>query len=304
MAAAVLSATLVGGGLAPTSASAATASSPDSTCAPWTKAPVAQGFGTLENLAFDGRGGLLLSETNVLGPGGALKRLTPDGQRGTLVANVTAPGGIVVHGNTVSFTTGNSPASGFLGIKDGTISSVDLDSGAVTTVATGLTMPNGLERLPDGTFVASRDVGPSTTLTAVKPSGEKAPYAPSVTSTNGLAFDPTRRALYVASTFTLASTVSVVDVDNPSAQPKVLTIPGIGPLNSADDLTVGPDGEVYVALNVAGSVVRVDPDSGATCTIASGLPLSSSVAFGSGPGWDPTALYVTSFLGTVTRLTA
>ncbi len=283
-------------GLAPTNAAAS------ESCTVWTKTLVASGFGTLENLAFDGRGGLLLSETSALGRGGALKRLTADGQRSTVVANVHGPGGIVVGGSTAWFTTGNSPASGLLGLKDGTIAAVNLDTGVVSTLATGLTMPNGLERLPDGTFITSRDIGLSTRLTAVKPNGEQTAYAPSITSTNGLGLDPGRRVLYVSSTFNLATTVSAVDIDNPAAPPKVFTIPGVGPLNSADDLTVGADGKVYVALNVAGSVVRVDPDSGATCTLATGMPLSSAVAFGSGPGWDPASLYVTSFAGTVTRL--
>lgn len=288
--------------MATASAAIATATA-DSGCTTWSKSTVASGFGTLENLAFDGRGGLLLSEATALGPGGALKRLDANGQRSTVVPAVNGPGGIIVSGSTAWFNTGNSPASGFLGLKDGTISAVNLDTGAVTKVATGLTMPNGLERLPDGTFVVSRDVGLSTRLTAVKPNGDQTAYAPSITSTNGMGVDLTRRALYVASTFNLTSTVSAVDIDNPAAAPKIFTIPGVGPLNSADDLTVGADGNVYVALNVAGSVVRIDPDSGATCTVAKGLPLSSSVAFGSGPGWDANSLYVTSFLGSVTRLT-
>ena len=130
----------------------------------------------------------MLSETSALGRGGALMHLTADGQRSTVVANVHGPGGIVVGGSTAWFTTGNSPASGLLGLKDGTIAAVNLDTGVVSTLATGLTMPNGLERLPDGTFITSRDIGLSTRLTAVKPNGEQTAYAPSITSTNGVTF--------------------------------------------------------------------------------------------------------------------
>lgn len=219
-----------------------------------------------------------------------------------LAGDITGPGGILVEGDTAYVTTGNTPASGWLGIADGAVEAVDLRTGSRRKVATGLVMPNGLARLDDGRFVTSRDVGASTGLSAIAPGGAPAPYAPDVSSTNGLAYDAARRTLYVSSTFNPRSTVSAVDVDRPDAAPRVFTIPGIGPLNAADDITLGPDGNVYVALNLAGSVVRLDPDTGATCTIASGLPLSSSVAFGSGPGWDRSAAYVTSFAGTVTRL--
>ncbi|MFD4179738.1 hypothetical protein ACFWPB_01300, partial [Rhodococcus sp. NPDC058514] len=61
-------------------------------------------------------------------------------------------------------------------------------------------------------------------------------------------------------------------------------------------------GNVYLTLNGAGKVVRVDPATGTTCEIASGLLLTSSARFGSGPGWDSTALYTTSFDGTVHKL--
>ncbi|AKU15302.1 SMP-30/gluconolactonase/LRE family protein [Luteipulveratus mongoliensis] len=281
--------------------SAASAAEP--ACPTWSKSTVASGLGVLENLAFDGRGGLLLSSQTLLGPGGAIKRVSAGGASTTAVSNVTGPGGIVVDGRTAYFATGNSASSGVLGLKDGTIQALDLDTGAVRTTASGLTQPNGLERLPDGTFVVSRDLGLSTTMTRVAPSGELSTYAPSISSTNGLAYDASRHRLYVASTFNPTTTISGVDVRRPDAPPTVATLPGIGPLNSADDLTVGADGQVYVALNLAGKIVRVDPDTGTSCTIASGLPTSSSVAFGSGPGWDAGSLYVTSFLGTVTRLT-
>lgn len=240
--------------VAPSAVAAATDSGVDGHgCQTWTKTRVASGFGILENLAFDGSGGLLLSEQTALGPGGALKRLSADGETSTVTGDVTGPGGILVDGRTAYLATGNTLSSGLLGRKDGTVDAVDLDTGEHSTVASGLTQPNGLERLPDGRFVTSRDFGSPTTLSAVAPGSQPTPFATSVTLTNGLA--------------------------------------------------VGPDGSVYVALNVRGTVVRLDPDSGTVCTIATGLPLASAVAFGSGPGWDAQSLYVTSFAGTVTRLT-
>ncbi|KRF13933.1 hypothetical protein ASG90_14065 [Nocardioides sp. Soil797] len=271
-------------------------------CAPWTKTKVASGFGVLENLAFDGHGGLLVSDQGAAVTPGAIKRLTPDGRRSVLLAGVEGPGGLVVEGRSLWFNAGNSVLDGLLGRRTGTVSTLDLDSGAVTQLAGGLAMPNGLARLSDGSLVVSNDVVPGT-MTRIAPDGTRETYAASIKSTNGMAYDREAELLYVASTFTLRTTISVVDVRHPEATPRVITLDGLGPLNSADDLTLGEDGRLYVPFNVAGKVVQVDPEDGSACTIATGVPLVSSVRFGAGPGWDGNALYATSFLGSVTKLT-
>ncbi|MFD6397333.1 SMP-30/gluconolactonase/LRE family protein [Nocardia sp. NPDC060249] len=281
---------------------AQTASAEPVSCPQWTRHTVAAGYGILENLGFDGRGNLLLAEQSATGSAGSLQRLGADGSRSVAVADVESPGAILTVGDTAYFTTGNSVTSALTDRADGTIHALHLDSGTVTPVATGLTMPNGLAQLPNGDFVVSRDIGAGT-LTRVTPGNIATPYAPSLSSTNGLAFDPHRNRLIVSTTFDPTSVIAAVDYADPDSPPRQAVIPGAGPLNSADDLTVGPDGTAYVTLNVAGAVQQVDVDTGRTCAIAEGLPLSSSVRFGSGPGWDPNALYVTSFLGTVTKLT-
>lgn len=291
---------LLVGGLTATSTAPATATDPG--CHTWTRSTVASSLGTLENLAFDGRGGLLLSSGSFVGKGNLL-RVAADGSSTTLVPDVAGPGGIVVDGSTAYFTTGNAMASGLLGLKDGTIQSIDLDTGARATVASGLTMPNGMIAGPNGGFLVSRDLGGFGRMTEVRPDGTRATYAPAATSTNGMAYDAAAHRLYVDSTFNATTTISVIDTLQPAAKPRVITLPGLGPLNGADDLTLGADGNLYVALNVAGKVVRVDPATGSVCTLTGGLPFPSSVRFGAGPGWDTESLYVTSFTGKVTRLT-
>jgi sugar lactone lactonase YvrE len=271
-------------------------------CPAWTKSQVARGYSLLENLAFDGTGGMLLSESSAGGTPGGVRRLAADGTRSTVVAPVTSPGGLVVDGNTLYFTSGNGLVSGLFNRPDGAINKVDLTTGATAVVATGLTMPNGMIQLPGGDLVVSRDLGKGS-MTRVTPAGVKTPFATQATSTNGMAVDAAAGEFYVDSTFNLKTQISVIALDAPHPTLRTITIPGLGPLNSADDLTRGPDGMLYVALNVAGKVVRVDPATGAQCTVASGVPLVSSVRFGAGPGWDPASLYATSFNGSVTRLT-
>ena len=281
------------------------AAPPPVPCPAWHKQQVAAGLGTLENLSFDGVGGLLLSSGTPSGKG-AILRLTANGARSTVVPAVAGPGGHVVEGRTLYFTTGNSLLEGVLGLfgrAAGTISAVDLDTGQTHVLADKLVMPNGMIRLPDGSFLVSRDVGAPGRTTRVYPNGSREVFAPRVTSTNGMAHDAAAGVVYIASTFNPATTISVVDLDDPNAAPRVIRIPGPGLLNAADDLTLGTDGYLYVALNVAGQVVRVDPATGASCLVARGVPLASSLRFGQGPGWDPASLYVTSFRGTVTRLT-
>ncbi|WP_067570065.1 SMP-30/gluconolactonase/LRE family protein [Nocardia acidivorans] len=293
----------LGAGFALGAPGIATAAPESAFCTGWVKSTVAAGFGSLENLAFDGRGGLLLSEISLAGSGGGLRRLTADGTR-SLAAAVESPGGIIVNGGHAYVNSGNTFASGVTNTADGKIVSVDLATGSTATVVSGLHMPNGLAQLPDGGFVVSRDLGPDAVLTRVAADGSGAhTLAPELTYTNGVAYDPARRELFVSTTFDATTTIGVIDIDHPDAAPRRISLPGFGPFNSADDVTVGPDGAVYVALNTAGQVVRVEPVTGAWCTIADGLPFVTSVRFGAGPGWDPNSLYATSFLGTVTRLT-
>ena len=64
----------------------------------------------------------------------------------------------------------------------------------------------------------------------------------------------------VSTTFNPATVIAAVDARGRVT--RRVTVPGYGPLNSADDLTVGPDGVAYVTLNAAGRIVRVDLDSG------------------------------------------
>src|SRR3954447_25153413 len=123
------------------------------TCSPWTQRTIASGLGSLENLAFDGRGGLLLSAST----DNAIERPTPDGRVTTLVPAVNAPGGLAVRGRTLFFNTGDAAASGARGRPGGTLERFALARGPRAVVAGGLTMPNGLAFLPDGSAVTSRD---------------------------------------------------------------------------------------------------------------------------------------------------
>lgn len=267
---------------------------------PWRATTVASGLGSLENLGFDSSGTMLVSRT--VGNSGQLYRLTPDGKGSTFVPNVAAPGSITVAAGAAYFTTGNSFLSGIFGSKDGGIGRVDLGTGALTTIVSGLTMPNGMVRLPDGSFIVSRNLGWTTGLTKITVDGaHETQFAPSVTMANGLTYDAAHNVVIASMDLHPGSTLAFVDVANPDHL-RTVDLGLFGLFGFPDDLTVGPDGLVYLAMD-GGDIVRVDPDQHAACILASGMFGSTSVRFGTGPGWNPNSLYSTDLFGTIHKLT-
>src|SRR5206468_6641378 len=102
-------------------ADASAAAGTQSSCTPWAVRTVASNLGILENLSFDGTGGLLLSAWSE----DAILRLMPSGAVSPVVLGVKAPGGQQVRGHILYFNTGDSPESGYLGIADGTLQRLD-----------------------------------------------------------------------------------------------------------------------------------------------------------------------------------
>jgi sugar lactone lactonase YvrE len=269
-------------------------------CGPWAQRTIKAGLGSLENLEFDGTGGLLLSAS---GPQ-AIERLTPDGNVATLIRNVNAPGGQRLVGRALYFNTGDSAQSGLTGTADGTIERFDLDTHARTTFASGLTMPNGLAILPSGDFVVSRDIGTGTGITRVQLSDPGHPQAnwAKLDDQNGMAVDPTGTWLYAVQTFTADSAVWRFRISDPNDNAIVASLAGPSP-KGLDDMTIDAGGVLYIAANGTGEVIRLDPATGSHCLIATGLQNPSSLKFGRGPGWSAERLYVTAFDGTVRELT-
>ncbi|WP_206615194.1 hypothetical protein [Rhodococcus spongiicola] len=270
-------------------------------CPQWSAVTVADGYGMLENLAFDGQGSMLLSESGFVGPG-AVHTLDASGARGTLAESVNGPGGLVLTDEHAYFTTGNSALSGLLGIANGTVDAVNLDTGDRRTLASDLVMPNGLTRLGNGDLLTTRNLGaPGLTRIPAERPGSQELVRADLGTVNGIATDGDR--VFLTTSFDPLSELKILSATDLHGPVRTIPLPGIGPLNVADDLTVGPDGAVYVAYNLPGKILRVDTVTGTSCEIASGLTLTSAVKFGAGPGWDEASLYATGFDGTVRQLT-
>ncbi|PSR64383.1 hypothetical protein C8258_22025 [Nocardia sp. MDA0666] len=107
-------------------------------------------------------------------------------------------------------------------------------------------------------------------------------------------------SLYATLYQSLDGRIVRIPVDAPQAQTTVASVTvGALPLTALpDDLTVGPDGMLYVATTTA-RVVRVDPATGGVCTVADlGVPATSVSRI----PIDDRALLVTTGTGSVLRV--
>jgi sugar lactone lactonase YvrE len=263
-------------------------------CRPWHVRTLLTGQGWLESLAFDGRGGLLLSAL----PQNKILRLDRHRRLTTLLAGVHAPGGEIVRGNYLYFTTGDTvpPAS------DGTIDRLDLRTGRNNVWARGLSMPNGLAFLPNGDAVVSRDLEgtvPATDITRV-PARGRHPHVnwARIPDSNGLVVDPTGHWLYSDRTASARGTVVRILIAHPRT---VQVVGSVGPGSVPDDMSNGPRGVLYIAAFGDGKVLRFDPARHVACTLAAGLAQPTAVIAG-GRGWPSGDLFVTSAAGDLYEL--
>jgi sugar lactone lactonase YvrE len=181
--------------------------------------------------------------------------------------------------------------------------SFDRQTGARQTLATGLTMANGVALAPDGTFYASQDVGLN--VDRVKNGVVKRGWA-TVASSNGLAVDSTGRYLFVAKTFVPAA-VMRIDLTDPTKKISWFHSKPADIYAGFDGLTRDALDRLYVAANGGQQVWRISRDRRA-CAMTPKLGLRpangpSAVAFGAATGPFPAdSLYIVSFDGRVLEI--
>jgi hypothetical protein len=288
------------GGLLAAPVAHAAAPVPDP-CAGWDDQTVASGLGSLENIEFDGLGGLILSASDQ----NAIARLGRDGKVTHLVDDVSSPGGLRVRKGVLFFNTGDAIASGASDTPDGTIERYDFHTRRHTAYAKNIVMPNGLVFLPNGDALTSRDAGGPPAIYAVPRSNPTHPRAWAQTDdSNGMAVDPSRKYVYVNQTFKHDSPVLRIPIADPS---KIEVLARVGEAKGLDDMTIDRDGVLYLAANGSGEIIRLDPRTGKSCVIAGGVANgwrnTSAVKFGCGPGWRSDHLFAVGFDGVVRELT-
>ncbi|MCW2545085.1 MAG: hypothetical protein JWM40_2637 [Frankiales bacterium] len=276
---------------------ATTSSAAVSPCQAWAVTDLVTGLGVLENL--------LPTRNEIFFSGGGVQRFTR-GAAPTLFAAASSPGALRIKDGALWFVTGDGLQSGAFGRADGTLQRLDLRTKKQTTFATGLTMPNGFTFLPDGSAVTSRDLSVlnPTGITRITTKGVVQPSWSNQNDGNGMAVDPTGRYLYSDETFTPASNIYRTEIAHPERRTVLTSLGGVKvPPKGLDDLTLSSSGALYVAANSAGQVIRVDPRTGGSCIIASGLTTISSVRQGAGGAFPRNHLYATTFTGRIAEIT-
>ncbi|MEU7146096.1 hypothetical protein ABZ942_42110 [Nocardia sp. NPDC046473] len=259
-------------------------------CAGWQTDTLASGLGQLENLETDGNGGFYVS-------GADAHKLYDVDASGNVTVALDATGGplgLQRDGSTLYFMGRADSGAG--------VQALDTTTGAVTHITD--MGGNGLLRLPNGDLLTTwvgTEGGPSAGVTrydhdtgAVQPNWGPVPRG------EGLALSPDHAAVYTDDLFT--GQVYRIPLNDPAHWTVVGRVDGLLP--GDDDLTAAADGSLYVAAHIGGSIVRMDPATGATCAIATSISPGwngpASVRIGpDGEGW---ALYVSAFDGTLRRI--
>jgi len=272
-------------------------------CAGWTMRTIFSGLGVVEYLLPDGAGGLLISS----GSRNDIERLGRDGSQSVYLAGINAPGAMVRRGGQLYITTGDAAASGATNTADGTVLRVDLATKAVTTYSSGLVMPNGMTFSAAGDAYITRDIGTSSQVVKVPHADPGHPQTmwANQGDTNGARVDPSQTWLYVSTTFNQPADVYRIRLSDPGTIQTVASLASVGNAlpKGLDDMTADAAGNLYIAANGSGELLRLDPVSGAACVVGSGLQNPSAVEFGAGPGWPADHLFVSGFDGTIRELT-
>ncbi|MFF1381876.1 SMP-30/gluconolactonase/LRE family protein [Streptomyces sp. NPDC058308] len=272
------------GALAPASATAAPACSAPASAPP---KQVAHLPDWVESIAVDRRGRMFATAYFT----GRVYRVdAPGGTPVPLTGNVGANGGIVVRPDgRLLVGTGNDLAHSLTGdaLPVSKLLLVDPESGEVTPYASGLGGIDGVALAPDGTVytttLGGRNIG------RVTPDGQVDPAWARVGQPNGVAVSPDGAYVYVIQT-TVAPGLYRIPADDPAHPVRWVSTALADALALPDGITLDGRGRPLIATHAAGQIWRVE--EGRLCAVASGLHLSTQVAYGRGAqGFSAGRLY-------------
>ena len=167
--------------------------------------------------------------------------------------------------------------------------------GVVEVLASGVGAPNFIVTTPWDTMLVSDSTPGRDIIYDVTFEGDVSEWVRGVPTPNGIVFSLDRTTLYVATTSEQPGLWRVPA--SPSGEPGTPERWVEFPEGSAPNgVAIDSEGNVYVALNLAGEVAKVDPEGNAT-TLATDVTGIASFAFGEGSR-DPCSLYATNLLGT------
>lgn len=155
--------------------------------------------------------------------------------------------------------------------------------------------PNFVVTTPWDTILVSDDTRGEDTIYEVTWEGAVSTWVDGVPTPNGMVFSLDGSWLYVATTFeeTGLWRVPVIEGNAAGTPDKWVAFDSS---TAPDGVAIDSEDNVYVALNTAGQIAKVDPE-GNSSTLAMGMTSPASLAFGQGD-FDPCSLYVTSLFTT------
>lgn len=254
----------------------------------WTDLPVGEkavfveGLPGSEGIDFNSLGDMYIST------GTQVAKVNPDGTIEP-IADFTKPVGVAFDADD-NLWVAEFGASALPGVGDGSVYMIP-PGGSKTLVAEGIENPNFLVFTPNGSMLVSDNMAAE--IAEVTSAGQVASWTDSIPSPNGMVYSKDRKTLYVANTFTPASPLYRVTLDDSGDPVSADIIANLDSLSLPDGIAMDENGILYVAENLAGEIVRVNPDDGTFETVASGLTTPASLAFGTAGKFDPCSIYVT-----------
>lgn len=176
-------------------------------------------------------------------------------------------------------------------IETGELLRIDPENGVIEVLAADLGAPNFIVNTPWGTLLVSDDTEGEDEIDEVTLEGEATTWVSGVPTPNGMVFSLDGSVLYVATTFTEPGVWRIpVTPEGVAGTPEIWV--SFGPTSTPDGIAIDSDGNLYVALNLAQQIAKIDPDGNVTENFAE-VDTPASLAFGQG-SFDPCSLYVTS----------
>jgi sugar lactone lactonase YvrE len=241
-----------------------------------------------EELAFDGHGGMWVSRLHQ----NVVERYAPSGAVLTRV-QIPGPGGVALGPDGLLYV---NSLPDFGGVPQVYRFDPLLSNPIPKVFVANLPGVNGSAFDGQGNLYISTETAAPSVL-KIRPDGSRDTSwekAASFSYANGLVV--AGQYLYAARTEDQRSPIEQVPLSDPaahktiadlsfgvaSAEPALHLPPNFGaPLipKGLDDLTVGPDGMIYVVAFLTGELLRVNPTTGEACVVVSGLTMPTAVQF-------------------------